>query len=74
MRDAANIKDAPLSPTVEGEMPSVLGYVWRSGVTGERAVILANVGAVDFRARFRAVDRDVDARIRSGELTRMELD
>ena len=66
--------DAPLSPTKEGEMPSVLGYVWRSGVTGKRAAMLANVGTGDYHARFRAFGRDVDAVVKPGELKRIELD
>ena len=68
------VKDAPLSPTIEGDMPGVLGYVWRSGVTGRRAAILANIGMEDYHARFRAADRDVDMTIRAGELTRVELE
>jgi len=52
----------------------VLGYVWRSGTTGKRAAILANVGADDFRARFSAAGKDVDVTVRPGDLMRVELD
>lgn len=35
--------DWPLSPTVSGEMPAVLGYVWQSATTGRKSVFLANL-------------------------------
>ena len=34
---------AQLSPTTTGALPGVLGYVWKSGVTGSDCVILANL-------------------------------
>ena len=45
-------KDYPLSPTIQGEMPSVFGYVWKAGVgegadetkAGRTVAFLANVG------------------------------
>lgn len=39
------VKDAPLSPTLSGSLPGVVGYIWRSGTTGERKLFLANLTA-----------------------------
>lgn len=37
-------KDFPLSPTIHGEMPSVLGNVWKSAAGNRTVAFLANVG------------------------------
>lgn len=38
------VPDAPLSPTINGSLPSIMGYRWRNGKTGESEVFMANVG------------------------------
>lgn len=46
------VKDAPLSPTLEGTLPSAVGFVWRSAKTGRRAAILANLSGAERTVRF----------------------
>ncbi len=47
------VKDAPLSPTIKGSMPLLLGYVWRSAKTGADQVFLANLGDAPRDVAFR---------------------
>lgn len=42
---AWNFPDYPLSPTIRGRLPGVMGYVWRSTTDGRMCVFLANVTA-----------------------------
>jgi len=37
------VKDAPLSPPITGELPGVIGTIWRTGLTGERKAFIANL-------------------------------
>ena len=40
---AWRLPDYPLSATISGKMPGLLGYVWESGKNGRRTAFLANL-------------------------------
>ena len=67
------VKDAPLSPTIEGTLPGAVGYVWRSGTTGERCAILANLSDTPRRVRFCFGEQDFDLVLVRRELRRVKL-
>ena len=67
------VKDAPLSPTITGKMPSLLGYVWRSAKTGGEAAFLANLGAESRDVSFRWKGRTYAARLDAHGLAVVEL-
>ena len=61
-------KDYPLSPTILGEMPSVFGYVWKSG-TGDRTVVfLANVGETAREVAYELEGRSFRRTLTAGEI------
>jgi len=46
------VKDAPLSPSIEGTLPAVEGIVWKSAKTGRLAAILANLSGREQQVSF----------------------
>ncbi|NLE54273.1 MAG: hypothetical protein GX617_04975 [Lentisphaerae bacterium] len=67
------VKDAPLSPTVEGHMPAWFGYVWRSAAGDKSMVFLANVGDNTQTLRFAWEDQEYSVTLAAGELRNWPL-
>ena len=67
------VKNAKLSPTLTGSLPGVIGYVWRSGATGERRIFLANLTAQPQTVRCLLDGRVRELRLMPRELMSVEL-
>ena len=67
------VKDAPLSPTVEGHMPAWFGYVWRSAAGDKSMVFLANVGDNTQTLRFAWEGQEYSVTLAAGELRNWPL-
>ena len=67
------VKDAPLSPTVRGELPGVAGYVWKSGATGELRAALANLSGEPHTVRFVHEGREYRVALAPRELKMQDL-
>jgi hypothetical protein len=67
------VKNAPLSPTITGSMPSLLGYVWRSASTGREIAFLANLSDVPRDVSFRWRDAAGSAKLAARGLAAVEL-
>lgn len=67
------VKNAKLSPTLTGSLPGVVGYVWRSGATGERRIFLANLTAQPQTVRCLLDGRVRELRLMPRELMSVEL-
>lgn len=63
---------ARLSPTTYGEMPGVLGYRWKSGVTGRECVLIGNLANATRKIGFRIGDRRIELTLGPRELKRIE--
>ena len=63
---------ARLSPTTSGEMPGVLGYRWKSGVTGRECVLIGNLANATRKIGFRIGDRRIELTLGPRELKRIE--
>ena len=66
------IPNTPLSPTIEGELPGVMGYFWKSGATGRACAIIANLTPVEQPVEFAFGDRTVRLTLAPRELRRVE--
>ena len=66
------VKDAPLSPTIEGALPSVVGYVWRSSKAGGLAVILANLSAEERVVSFNFAGKEKRVTLSPRDLRRLD--
>ena len=67
------VKDAPLSPTIRGELPGVAGYVWKSGATGELRAALANLSGEPHTVRFVHEGREYRVALAPRELKMQDL-
>ena len=61
-------KDYPLSPTISGEMPSLLGYVWTSAKADRTVAFLANVGETSREVSFEFGGRIHRRTLKAGEI------
>ena len=66
------VRDAPLSPTLRGAMPSVVGVIWRSAKTGRAAAILANLSGETRAVRFLFDGAERRVELRARELRRID--
>ena len=69
--DWANPK-ACLSPSREGTMPSLIGYVYRSGVSGKTCAMVANLTTSPQNVDARIADRVIRLRLVARELKRID--
>ncbi|MGN0853843.1 MAG: DUF6259 domain-containing protein [Kiritimatiellia bacterium] len=70
---AWRMPDHPLSATLTGEMPSLLGYVWRSATTGKTKIFFANLASRAQTARCRWQTDERTVALDAGELRVVDL-
>jgi len=58
----------PLSKTIEGTMPGLIGYHWKSGVDGSECAYIANLTEGDQTARFVFADKERQLTLKPGEI------
>jgi len=70
---AWRMPDYPLSKTIEGTVPGVVGYVWQAGTTGEKRVFLANLTSREQKVRYQAEGVAREAVLKPRELQSQSL-